>query len=115
MRISFFLFIIFHFVACTSISYKAHSDIPVRISSLDGGKKGVIRFKQKYEQVLWGYFPKDSEVNISSMLDKYNVSEVGNIEIRHTMSFTDQLLMYISFGIYIPSTISYKVWAKYKQ
>ena len=111
----FNLLLVVYFSSCTSISFVASEKLPVKVSSLKGGKKGYVKVVKKHESLLWGYFPKSSTYDVSSVYEKYNVYEVGNVSMEHTQSFGEQFISYLSFGIYIPSTITYKAWLKYKQ
>ncbi len=95
--------------------FVASEKLPVKVSSLKGGKKGYVQVVRKHESLLWGYFPRSATYDVASAYAKYNVYEIGNISIESTQSFGEQLISYLSFGIYVPSTITYNAWLKYKQ
>lgn len=101
--------------SCSSVSFVSGDSIPVTITSSQGGDKDYIRVQRVHEDILWGLFPAHTKYDLSSIYAKFNITELGNISIEKSQSFSEQILMYLSFGIYIPSTVTYHAWVKYKR
>ena len=108
--------LIFTLLSCSSIEYHSsrESSLTASVMSSKNGKKKYLVIEKLHEETLFGLFPEKAEYDISKIFNSYDISEIGNITIEQKMSFFDQLLMYFSFGIYIPSTITYSAWAKEK-
>lgn len=100
----------FFLSSCTHMIFESNGDLPIKISSLDKSRKKLIVVERKHESFLWGIIPKKHEYSVDRYFRGYDIENVGNISISQTQDFVDHFLMYLSFGIYIPSTITYRGW-----
>ena len=97
-------------VSCANIKFQSNGDLPIKVSSMDKSRKKYIEISKKHESFLWGIIPDEHIYSFDEYFRGYDVENVGNVSIVQSQGFLDHFLMYLSFGIYIPSTITYSGW-----
>ncbi len=102
-------------LSCTRLVFSTNNDLPITISSRDKTNTKYIEVTSRYESMLWGIVPPDHELKVDEFFRQFDIESVGNLTITKEQTFFDQILMYFSFGIYIPFHITYSGWGVKKQ